>query len=68
MLKKIKRFGYPECDHLNIALRFLFRKPEENVSAIKEIYYTIIKTNGYFYRDVAERLKTEFGYECKNVK
>lgn len=68
MLKKIKRFGYPECDHLNTALKFLFRKSKENASAIEEIYYTIIKINGYFYRDVAERLETEFGLMCKNVK
>lgn len=26
----IKKWTYPECDHLNIALRFLLKKPEEN--------------------------------------
>lgn len=58
---KIKRiFAYPECDHLNIALRSLLKDPERNKSAIEEIYFALKKTNGYFYDDVKEALYENF--------
>lgn len=60
--RRFKQWGYPECDHLNIALRFLLKKPGENELAIEEIYFAIIKTNGYFYDDVKEALKENFKY------
>lgn len=62
MKKEKINWGYPECDHLNIALRFLLKKPEENKLAIEEIYFAIGKTNGYFYDDVKEALKENFKY------
>lgn len=60
--RQFKQWGYPECDHLNIALRFLLKKPEENKLAIEEIYFAIGKANGYFYDDVKEALKENFKY------
>lgn len=60
MLKRFNRWAYPECDHLNIALQFLLKKPEENKVAIEEIYFAIIKTHGYFYDDVAKSLYENF--------
>lgn len=58
---KIKRiFEYPECDHLNIALRFLLKDPERNRVAIEEIYFALKRTNGYFYDDVKESLYENF--------
>lgn len=63
--KKLKKWAYPECDHLNIALRFLLINPEENKLAIEEIYFAIIKTNGYFYDDVKEALEENFKYTFK---
>lgn len=62
-LQRFKKWEYPECDHLNIALRFLLKNPEENKLAIEEIYFAIIKTNGYFYDDVKETLKKIFKYQ-----
>lgn len=62
LLQRFKKWAYPECDHLNIALRFLLKKPEENKLAIEEIYFAIVKTNGYFYDDVKKRLYKEFKY------
>lgn len=59
---KFKQWAYPECDHLNIALRFLLRKPEENKVAIEEIYFALRKVNGYFYDDVKEALIENFLY------
>lgn len=64
-LQRFKKWAYPECDHLNIALRFLMKKPEENKAAIEEIYFTIVKTNGYFYDDVKEALKENFKYQFR---
>ena len=60
--RRFKQWGYPECDHLNIALRFLLKKPEENKLAIEEIYFAIGRANGYFYDDVKEALKENFKY------
>lgn len=62
LLQRFKKWAYPECDHLNIALRFLLKKPEENKLAIEEIYFAIVKTNGYFYDDVKKTLCKEFKY------
>ena len=62
LLKRFKKWAYPECDHLNVALRFLLKKPTENKLAIEEIYFAISKTNGYFYDDVKEALKENFKY------
>ena len=62
LLQRFKNWAYPECDHLNIALRFLLKKPEENKLAIEEIYFAIVKTNGYFYDDVKKTLYKEFKY------
>lgn len=62
LLQRFKKWAYPECDHLNIALRFLLKKPEENKLAIEEIYFAIVKMNGYFYDDVKKALYKEFKY------
>lgn len=62
LFRRFEQWGYPECDHLNIALRFLLKKPEENKLAIEEIYFAIGKTNGYFHDDVKEALKENFKY------
>lgn len=68
-LKKFKKWAYPECDHLNIALRFLLKNPEQNKLAIEEIYFALMKTNGYFYEDASSALYKEFrldtGMEAK---
>ena len=48
---------YPACDHLNVALMLLLKKPEENRYAIEEICYAIVKAGGYFYDSVAEELE-----------
>ena len=48
---------YPACDHLNVALRMLLKKPEENRVAIEEICYAIQNAGGYFYDSVAEELE-----------
>ena len=53
---KKRNWGYPECDHLNIALRFLLEGPFPDERAIEEICFAITKTNGYFYDDVKEML------------
>ena len=65
ILQRFKKRAYPECDHLNIALRFLLKKPEENKLAIEEIYFALRKTNGYFYDDVKEALYENFKYVFK---
>ena len=62
ILQRFKKWAYPECDHLNIALRFLLKKPEENKLAIEEIYFALRKTNGYCYDDVKEALYENFKY------
>lgn len=51
-------FGrYPCCDLLNRALRFLL--DNDSVNAAKDIVLAIEKADGYFYEDVAERLRIE---------
>lgn len=62
ILQRFKKWGYPECDHLNVALRFLLKKPEENKLAIEEIYFALSKANGYFYEDVKKALYENFKY------
>jgi hypothetical protein len=58
-IKKVNAiFGtYPCCDLLNRALRFLL--DNDSVSAAKDIVLAIEKADGYFYEDVAERLRIE---------
>lgn len=60
IFKKYKKWAYPECDHLNIALRSLLKNAEQNKFAIEEIYFALSKTNGYFYEDVSRALYEEF--------
>lgn len=62
--KRFKLWAYPECDHLNIALRLLLKNPKQNKIAIEEIYFALMKTNGYFYDDVAKSLYEEFKLSC----
>lgn len=51
-------FGrYPCCDLLNRALRFLLDGKTE--LAKDDIIHVICKADGYFYKDVAERLELE---------
>ena len=59
---KHRKWDYPECDHLNIAIQFLLKNPEENKKAIEEIYFAIKKANGYFYDDVKTTLEKQFKY------
>lgn len=59
-MARYKKWAYPECDHLNVALRFLLREPEKNKTAIEEIYCALMKTNGYFYNDVKKSLLENF--------
>lgn len=48
---------YPACDHLNSTLDELLGNPETNRSAISEICYAIIKSDGYFYDNIKSMLK-----------
>lgn len=38
---------------------------EVNKYAIEEIYFALVKANGYFYDDVKKKLKEEFHYTFK---
>jgi len=58
--ERFKKWAYPECDHLNIALRFLLKEPEQNKFAIQEIYFALMKTHGYFYEDISRALYENF--------
>ena len=60
LLKRFRKWAYPECDHLNIVLRFLLKNPEQNTAAIEEIYFALMKTHGYFYEDVSRALYEDF--------
>ncbi len=51
---------YPACEHLNMALWYLLKKPEENLDAIGEIVYAIVKSGGYI-NDIHEKLLKEMG-------
>lgn len=57
--KSISR--YPSCEHLNMALWYLLKKPEENRDAIGEIVYAIVKSGGYI-NDVHEKSLREMGF------
>lgn len=48
---------YPACEHLNMALWYLLKKPEENRDAIGEIVYAIVKSGGYIHEIYEEALK-----------
>ena len=48
---------YPACEHLNQALWYLLKKPEENREAIGEIVYAIVKSGGYIHEIYEEALK-----------
>lgn len=51
-------FGrYPCCDLLNWALRFLLDGKPDLAKSV--IVHAICKADGYFYKDVAERLGIE---------
>lgn len=65
LIKRYKKWGYPECDYLNNALRFLMENPEKNELAIKEIYFALILTNGYFHDDVKASLMENFALNTK---
>lgn len=52
---------YPACEHLNMALWYLLKKPEENRGAIGEIVYAIVKSGGYI-NDVHEKTLKEMGF------
>jgi hypothetical protein len=57
LFSKRKPYGeYPACDHLNVALRYLLDRADENRIPIEEIVYAISKSNGYFYDDVKDAL------------
>lgn len=69
MIKKIREYldkvhmgirlaHYPPCDHLNTAIGLLLIKPDENESAIEEICYAILKSGGYYYPHIAEKLES----------
>ena len=65
ILKRFNKWAYPECDHLNIALRFLLKNPGQNKVAIEEIYFALMRTHGYFYEDVSKALYDEFKLSCR---
>lgn len=52
---------YPACEHLNMALWYLLKKPEENRDAIGEIVYAIVKSGGYI-NDIHEKTLKEMGF------
>ena len=52
---------YPACEHLNMALWYLLKKPEENRDAIGEIVYAIVKSGGYINKKKKKTLK-EMGF------
>ena len=53
---------YPACEHLNMALWYLLKKPEENREAISEIVYAILKSGGYINESLEKTLK-EMGFK-----
>lgn len=54
-----KKYGYPECDFLNNAIRFLLSNSDygKNKTAIEEICYALVAMNGYVYDDLKVQLK-----------
>ena len=59
--KKNAYFGrYPSCDLCNNALRFILDgKPD---LAFEEIVHAIIKANGYFHEDIAEKVREKMDW------
>lgn len=60
MFKFLKRkYGYPECDYLNNAIRFLLEDIEhkKTVTAVEEICYALAAMDGYVYDDLKVTLK-----------
>ena len=59
--KRNALFGrYPSCDMLNNALRFIFQDEElskNELDAAREIIFAIQKANGYFHKDLEEKVK-----------
>ena len=53
---------YPACEHLNMALWYLLKNPEENRDAIGEIVYAILKSGGYI-NDVHGKSLKEMGFK-----
>lgn len=53
---------YPACEHLNMALWYLLKKPAENRDAIGEIVYAIVKSGGYI-NGVHEKSLKEMGFK-----
>ena len=57
IFRRLNPYGeYPACGHLNVALRKLLEKADENRVAIEEIVYAITKSQGYIYDDVKNAL------------
>ena len=57
MFRRRNPYGeYPACSHLNVALRKLLDRADENRVAIEEIVYAITKSNGYIHDDVKNAL------------
>ena len=59
--KKNAYFGrYPSCDMCNNALRFILDgKPD---LAFEEIAHAIIKADGYFHEDIAEKVREKMDW------
>ena len=53
----LKLAFYPPCDHLNTALGLLLINADENEAAIEEICYAILKSGGYYYPHIVEKLE-----------
>lgn len=54
-----RQWGYPECEHLNIALRRLLEAPFVDEYVVEEICFAIAKAGGYFRDDVKQMLIEE---------
>ena len=65
VLRRYKKWGYPECDHLNMALIELLKEPQTNKFAIEEICSAIHKAHGYFYDCVADELYKHYGIKVR---
>ena len=65
-------FGrYPSCDLLNNALRFIFQDEElskNELDAASEIIHAIHKADGYFPKDLEEKVKFIMQWANKNMK
>ena len=45
---------YPCCDHINIAIRHILNGEYDD--AIDELFRAILKADGYFYHDLADKI------------